>query len=121
MGIGDDKQHQAHSAPSDVDMNAREQSASIKKTVVENAARELVLEHTCELVETFPISKEKALMLSVIRSWDFLDSITKKKGNDRSKAIGEVDLELMQGSGAATCICMCRFHPRKAQQEQKHI
>ena len=32
---GADKQHQAHSAPSDVDMNTREQSAAIKKTVVE--------------------------------------------------------------------------------------
>lgn len=92
---GTDKQHQAHSAPSDVDMNTREQSASIKKTVVENATRELVLEHACELVETFPISKEKALILSVIRSWDSLDSITKKKVNDRIKAIAEVDLDLI--------------------------
>ena len=54
-------------------MNIREQSAAIKKTVVENATRELVLEHVCELVETFPVSKEKALILSVIRSWDSLD------------------------------------------------
>ena len=53
-------------------MNTREQSAAIKKTVVENATRELVLEHACELVETFPVSKEKALILFVIRSWDFL-------------------------------------------------
>ena len=49
--------------PSDVDMNTREQSAANKKTVVENATRELVLEHACELVETFPVSKEKALIL----------------------------------------------------------
>ena len=41
LEIGDDKQHQTHSAPSDVDMNTREPSAAIKKTVV----------------ETFPISK----------------------------------------------------------------
>ena len=53
-------------------MNTREQSAAIKKTVVENVTRELVLEHACELVETFPVSKEKALILFVIRSWDFL-------------------------------------------------
>ena len=98
LEIGDDKQHQAHSAPSDVDMNTREQSAAIKKTVVENATRELVLEHACELVETFPISKEKALILSVIRSWDSLDSITKKKVNDRIKATSEVDLDLIGGS-----------------------
>ena len=76
-------------------MNTREQSVAIKKTVVENATRELVLEHACELVETFPISKEKALILSVIRSWDSLDSITKKKVNDRIKAIAEVDLDLI--------------------------
>ena len=92
---GADKQHQAHSAPSDVDMNTREQSAAIKKSVVENATRELVLEHACELAETFPISKEKALILSVIRSWDSLDSITKKKVNDRIKATSEVDLDLI--------------------------
>lgn len=98
LEIGDDKQHQAHSAPSDVDMNTREQTAAIKKTVVENATRELVLEHACELVETFPISKEKALILSVIRSWDSLDSITKKKVNDRIKATSEVDLDLIGGS-----------------------
>ena len=61
--------------PSDVDMNTREQSAANKKTVVENATRELVLEHVCELVETFPVSKEKILILSVIRSWDSLDSM----------------------------------------------
>lgn len=72
---GADKQHQAHSAPSDVDMNIREQSAAIKKTVAENDTRELVLEHASELVETFPVSKEKALILSVIRSWDSLDSM----------------------------------------------
>ena len=98
LETGAAKQHQAHSAPSDVDMNTREQSAAIKKTVVENATRELVLEHACELVETFPISKEKALILSVIRSWDSLDSITKKKVNDRIKAIAEVDLDLIGGS-----------------------
>ena len=51
--------------PSDVDMNTREQSAANKKTVVENATRELVLEHVCELVETFPVSKEKALTHTV--------------------------------------------------------
>ena len=51
-------------------MNTREQSAAIKKTVVENDTREFVLEHACELVETFPVSKEKALILSVTRSWD---------------------------------------------------
>lgn len=76
-------------------MNTREQSAANKKTVVENATRELVLEHVCELVETFPVSKEKALILSVIRSWDSLDSITKKKVNDRIKAIAEVYLDLI--------------------------
>ena len=53
-------------------IDAYEQSAAIKKTVVENATRERVLEHACELVETFPVSKEKALILFVIRSWDFL-------------------------------------------------
>ena len=79
-------------------MNTREQSAAIKKTVVENATRELVLEHACELVATFPISKEKALILSVIRSWDSLDSITKKKVNDRIKATSEVDLDQIGGS-----------------------
>lgn len=76
-------------------MTTREQSSAIKKTVVENATRELVLEHTRELVETFPISKEKALILSVIRSWDSMDSITKKKVNDRIKALAEVDLDLI--------------------------
>ena len=81
---GADKQHQAHSAPSDVDMNTREQSAAIKKTVVENATRELVLEHACELVETFPISKEKALMLSVIRSWISLPLVLSVSTCDRS-------------------------------------
>lgn len=95
LETGADKQHQAHSALSDVDMKTREQSAAIKKTVVETATRELVLEHACELVETFPISKEKALILSVIRLWDSLDSITKKKVNDRIKAIAEVDLVLI--------------------------
>ena len=75
LEIGADKQHQLHYAPSDVDMNTREQSAAIKKTVVENATRELVLEYACELVETFPVSKEKALILSVTRSWDSLDSM----------------------------------------------
>ena len=80
------KQHQAYSAPSDVDMNTREQSAATKKTVVENATRELVLEHACELVGTFPISKEKALILSVIRSWDSLDSITKKRRSRTSSS-----------------------------------
>ena len=79
LELVDDKQHQVHSAPSDVDMKTREQSAAIKKTVV----------------ETFPISKEKALILSVIRLWDSLDSITKKKVNDRIKAIAEVDLDLI--------------------------
>ena len=95
LELVDDKQHQAHSSPSDVDMKTREQSAAIKKTVVETATRELVLEHACELVETFPISKEKALILSVIRLWDSLDSITKKKVNDRIKATFEVDLDLL--------------------------
>ena len=76
-------------------MNTREQSPVIKKMVVENTTRELVLEHACELVETFPISKEKALILSVIRSWDSLESITKKKVNDRIKVVTEVDLDLL--------------------------
>lgn len=76
-------------------MTTREQSSTFKKTVVENATRELVLEHACELVETFPISKEKALILSVIRSWDSLESITKKKVQDRIKAVTEVDLDLL--------------------------
>lgn len=76
-------------------MTTREQSSAIKKTVVENATRELVLEHARELVETFPISKEKALILSIIRSWDSMDSITKKKVNDRIKALAEVDLDLI--------------------------
>ena len=65
---GADKQHQAHSAPSDVDMNTREQSAAINKTVV----------------ETFPISKEKALMLSVIRSWVSLPLVLSVSTGDRS-------------------------------------
>lgn len=76
-------------------MTTREQSSAIKKTVVENATRELVLEHACELLETFPISREKALILSVIRSWDSLESITKKKVQDRIKAVTEVDLDLL--------------------------
>lgn len=38
---------------SGVDMNTREQSAAIKKTVVENATRELVLVHTGKFVELF--------------------------------------------------------------------
>ena len=77
------EQHHAHSV---ADMNTREQSAAIKKTVVENATRELVLEHACELAETFPISMEEALILSVIRLWDSLDSITKKI-DDRIKSM----------------------------------
>ena len=68
LELGDDKQHQAHSAPSDIDMNTREQSSAFKKTVVENATRELVLENACKQVEAFPISNEKALIQSVICS-----------------------------------------------------
>lgn len=84
------KSGSANSAQSVDGMTTREQSSAIKKTVVENAARELVLEHACELVETFPILREKALILSVIRSWDSMDSITKKKVNDRIKAVTAV-------------------------------
>lgn len=90
-----EKWNQAHSAPSGSGMNTREQSAAIKKSVVENATKELVLEHACELVETFPISREKALVLSVIRSWDSQDSITKRKVCDRIKALTEVDLDVL--------------------------
>ena len=75
LEIGGRQTTSGASAPSDVAMNTREQSAAIKKTVVENDTRELVLEHACELVETFPVSKEKVLILSVIRSWDSLDSM----------------------------------------------
>ncbi|HIV98777.1 MAG TPA: hypothetical protein IAB12_03230 [Candidatus Ornithospirochaeta avicola] len=65
---GGAKQHQAYSAPSGVDMNAREQSAAIKKTVV----------------ETFPISKEKAPILSVIRSWGSLPLVLPVSTGDSS-------------------------------------
>ena len=65
---GADKQHQAHSTLSDVDMNTREQSAAINKTVV----------------GTFPISKEKALILSVIRSLVSLPLVLSISTCDRS-------------------------------------
>ena len=45
-------------------MNTREQSAANKKTVVENATRELVLEHACELVEIFPYAKRHVKIIS---------------------------------------------------------